>query len=53
MRRHKYILFPCIGSYSLYTGKELNKFYPIVYGKDIAASDANEVSAKVKYVATC
>ncbi|CAI8616888.1 unnamed protein product [Vicia faba] len=31
---------------SLYTGKELNKFYPIVYGEDIAASDAGEESAR-------
>ncbi|KAI4297674.1 hypothetical protein L6164_037555 [Bauhinia variegata] len=31
---------------SLYTGKGLNKFYPIVYGEDIAATDADEESAR-------
>ncbi|KAK7264239.1 hypothetical protein RJT34_31845 [Clitoria ternatea] len=31
---------------SLYTGKDLSKFYPIVYGEDIAASDADEDSAR-------
>ncbi|XP_061340609.1 subtilisin-like protease SBT3.9 [Gastrolobium bilobum] len=31
---------------SLYTGKDLSKFYPIVYGEDIAASDADEESAR-------
>ncbi|CAK8576636.1 unnamed protein product [Lathyrus sativus] len=31
---------------SLYTGKELNKFYPIVYGEDIATSNASEESAR-------
>ncbi|RDX73230.1 Subtilisin-like protease SBT3.6, partial [Mucuna pruriens] len=31
---------------SLYTGKDLSKFYPIVYGGDIAALDADEESAK-------
>ncbi|TKY67617.1 Subtilisin protease SBT3.5 [Spatholobus suberectus] len=31
---------------SLYTGKGLSKFYPIVFGEDIAASDADEESAR-------
>ncbi|XP_020239439.1 subtilisin-like protease SBT3.5 isoform X2 [Cajanus cajan] len=30
---------------SLYTGKDLSKFYPIVYGEDIAVSDADQESA--------
>ncbi|KAM7253973.1 hypothetical protein ACFE04_031655 [Oxalis oulophora] len=29
----------------LYTGKELNKFYPIVYGGDVAATDADQDNA--------
>ncbi|KAL5129923.1 Subtilisin-like protease SBT3.8 [Glycine soja] len=31
---------------SLYTGKDLSKFYRIVFGEDIAASDADEKSAR-------
>ncbi|XP_027355421.1 subtilisin-like protease SBT3.5 [Abrus precatorius] len=31
---------------SLYTGKDLSKFYPIVYGEDIAASGADEENAR-------
>ncbi|KAG5145358.1 hypothetical protein JHK84_030901 [Glycine max] len=31
---------------SLYTGKDLSKFYPIVFGEDIAASDSDEESAR-------
>ncbi|XP_058735117.1 subtilisin-like protease SBT3.5 isoform X2 [Vicia villosa] len=31
---------------SLYTGKESNKFHPIVFGEDIAASNASEESAR-------
>lgn len=30
---------------SLYTGREVNKFHPIVYGEDIAATDVDENSA--------
>ncbi|KAL5053945.1 hypothetical protein RYX36_034627 [Vicia faba] len=45
------LIYPFIGDntkkkgQSLYTGKELNKFYPIMYGEDIATSDASEESA--------
>ena len=30
---------------SFYTGREVNKFHPIVYGEDIAATDVDENSA--------
>ncbi|XVE67048.1 hypothetical protein DITRI_Ditri08aG0128900 [Diplodiscus trichospermus] len=30
---------------SFYTGREVNKFHPIVYGEDIAATDVDESSA--------
>ncbi|KOM57611.1 hypothetical protein LR48_Vigan11g064400 [Vigna angularis] len=31
---------------SLYKGKDLSKFYPVVLGEDIAALDADEESAR-------
>ncbi|KAI9127977.1 hypothetical protein K1719_000970 [Acacia pycnantha] len=31
---------------SLYTGKDVNKFYPIVYGEDIASEDSDGGSAR-------
>lgn len=32
--------------HALYSGNEVNKFYPIVYGEDIASADSDEDSAR-------